>query len=395
MKYSLEELGLVDAPADSAFDNLTKLAASLFNTPVSLVSIVDFGNNRQFFKSQQGLEAPWSEQRQTPLSHSFCQHVVRENTNLVVENALVHPKVKGNLAISELGVAAYLGAPIYESDNTPVGAFCVIDGETRTWTDDQIEQLERLSKCVTDVIRLKAAHLDSEALRMEQAELTYAISHDLKSPVNTMHLLIEELSILSEDGDKAECDVFIKRCRQTISRMGALIDDILEYTRISASDRKNDEVVSVNQIMEEIVEDLSGDLLACNGKIEIASLPFVKANPMHLRILFQNLISNALKFHREGVPPELSITSEYSASDKCYKIAVADNGIGIAKQHQAKIFKVFKRLHNQSKYSGTGLGLALCYRIALIYNGCIEVNSIEGGGAKFIVSLPEELSDGQ
>lgn len=391
MKYSLVDLGLVDAPPDSAFDNLTKLAASLFKTPVSLVSIVDFENNRQFFKSQQGLLVePWATQRQTPLSHSFCQHVVNDNATLVVENAALHAKVKDNLAIRDLGVAAYLGAPIYNPQNEPIGAFCVIDGETHRWTHDEIEQLERLSNCVTDVIRLKAAHLDSEALRMDQVEFTYAISHDLKAPINTLRLLINELSIISTAGDAQEHGMFIERSLQTISRMGTLIKDVLDYTRVGATDNTGVENVSLERIIREIVDDLAGDLSQCGGTVAIGDLPVLKANPMHLRILFQNLICNALKFRRKDIPPLVSISAEQDSTGQDHKIVVGDNGIGIAPEHQAKIFNVFARLHNETEYAGTGLGLALCHRIASNYEGTIEVDSIEGSGTKFSVVLPGE-----
>lgn len=392
MRYSLNELGLVDSPPDTAFDNLTKLAASLFNTSVSLVSIVDFENNRQFFKSQQGLAEPWAAQRQTPLSHSFCQHVVNDNATLVVENAAQHPKVKDNLAIRDLGVTTYLGAPIYNPENEPIGAFCVIGGEVRRWTHEEIEQLERLSGCVTDAIRLKAAHLNSEALRMDQAELTNAISHDLKSPINTLNLLINELSIISTSGDEREHEMFIDRSLKTITRMGTLIDDILDYTRLSAVDNTAVEDVSLNILIREIVEDLEGELSECGGTITIGDLPTIKANALHLRILFQNLICNALKFRRKDIAPLVSIVAERAANERYHKIVIGDNGIGIAPEHQDKIFKVFARLHNEIDYPGTGVGLALCHRIASNYEGTIEVNSIEGSGTQFSVELPGELA---
>ena len=156
MKFTLQELGLVDALPEPVYDNLTQLAAHLLKTPVSLISIVDFDNDCQFFKSQLGLSEPWATAQQTPLSHSFCQHVVRKDAPLVVDDAPNHSLVKDNLAISELGVGAYLGVPVYTPEMQPVGALCVIEEKARKWSDEEVASLKQLANCVTDAIRLNA-----------------------------------------------------------------------------------------------------------------------------------------------------------------------------------------------------------------------------------------------
>lgn len=145
----MRNLDLVDALPEHSFDNLTILAATIIGAPVSLVSIIDVENDRQFFKSQFGLVEPLATDRQTPLSHSFCQHVVRNNEALVVNNALQNPLVKDNKAIKDLGVNAYLGLPIYAPDNKPIGALCVIESEPRVWADNEIATMKRLASCVT------------------------------------------------------------------------------------------------------------------------------------------------------------------------------------------------------------------------------------------------------
>lgn len=148
----LRSLGLVDSPQQEEFDNLTKLTTSVLDVPVSLVSIVDFESDRQFFKSQVGLPSPWCDQRQTPLSHSFCKHVVSEDASLVVTNAPDHEIVKDNKAIDDLNVVSYLGAPIYGPDKVPVGSLCAIDSKPRDWTDKQIETIHRLANCASDAV---------------------------------------------------------------------------------------------------------------------------------------------------------------------------------------------------------------------------------------------------
>ena len=122
---ALRSTQLLDAPAEEPFDRLTKLVCRVLRVPVSLVSLVDA--DRQFFMSQQGLPQPWAEKRETPLSHSFCQHVVVRREPLVIEDARNDPLVCENLAIPDLGVAAYLGVPLTTPEGYVLGSLCAID----------------------------------------------------------------------------------------------------------------------------------------------------------------------------------------------------------------------------------------------------------------------------
>ena len=152
-----DDLGLLDAPAPEAFDALTRLAQRVFKAPVSLISIIDEKNDRQFFASQQGLKEPWASARQTPLSHSFCQHVKAAKAPLVVCKADEHPLVRDNLAIRGLDVMAYLGVPVHSPDGEVIGALCVIDSCERSWTPDEVETLTDIAQCAKDEILLRIA----------------------------------------------------------------------------------------------------------------------------------------------------------------------------------------------------------------------------------------------
>jgi PAS domain S-box-containing protein len=165
MKHSLQQLLLVDSPATDDFDRFTRLATKMLGVPVALVSIVDFDEDRQFFTSACGLGEPWASQRQTPLSHSFCQHVVTDNKPLVIKDARTHPLVRSNLAIPDLNVIAYLGIPVAAPDGTCLGALCAIDSQPRAWTDADISMLTDLAASVTSKIGLRAALLVSEETR--------------------------------------------------------------------------------------------------------------------------------------------------------------------------------------------------------------------------------------
>ena len=157
---ALERSGLMDSEREDAFDRLTRLAARLLGVPVSLVSLVD--DRRQYFKSAVGLEL-----RETPLAHSFCQHVVVGQQPLIVTDAREDPLVSGNLAVRDLDVIAYLGVPLTTADGETLGSFCAIDSAPRAWSEEEIAVLEALARGVIAEIELRALDRDLERRGLE------------------------------------------------------------------------------------------------------------------------------------------------------------------------------------------------------------------------------------
>ena len=161
---------LMDSPPERAYDRLTRLAAKLLRVPVSLVSLVD--DQRQFFKSAVGLPEPWSSARGTPLTHSFCQHVVNSGGPLIVNDAKTNPLVKNNLAIPELGVAAYAGIPIKTGTGETLGSFCVVDTRPRTWSETEVALLRELAQfCMTEIALREKVAEQAESVRRFQSWL--------------------------------------------------------------------------------------------------------------------------------------------------------------------------------------------------------------------------------
>lgn len=150
---ALHDLGLLDSAAEEDFDRYTRLATDLLDVPVSLVSLVDA--DRQFFKSSAGLSGPFGEARQTPLTHSFCQHAVAARQPLIVNDARAHPLVGDNLAVRDLDVVAYAGMPLVLSDGHAVGAFCAIDAKPRNWTERDVRILADLAAAVRAHLELR------------------------------------------------------------------------------------------------------------------------------------------------------------------------------------------------------------------------------------------------
>ncbi|MDP9349644.1 MAG: PAS domain S-box protein, partial [Gemmatimonadota bacterium] len=152
---ALRRTGLLDSPPEPSFDRLTRLAARFLNAPVALVSLVD--EDRQFFMSCVGLPEPWASDRETPVSHSFCRHVVAAEEPLVITDARQHPLVRDNPAVSELGVVAYAGIPLVTREGAVLGSFCAIDTQPRRWTEGEIEILRDLAAAASTEIELRAS----------------------------------------------------------------------------------------------------------------------------------------------------------------------------------------------------------------------------------------------
>jgi signal transduction histidine kinase len=166
---ALYDLALLDSAVEPAFDRLTRLATKLLQVPTALFSLVD--EDRQFFKSCIGLPDPWSSERQTPLSHSFCQYAVASNEPFIIEDARIHPLVATNLAIRDLDVVAYAGIPLVTSRGFAIGTFCVIDKEPRRWSSDDLETLRDLASMVITEIELRSEIIERQRMAREREEL--------------------------------------------------------------------------------------------------------------------------------------------------------------------------------------------------------------------------------
>ncbi|WFE38809.1 SpoIIE family protein phosphatase [Micromonospora sp. WMMD998] len=164
---SLDETRL-DAEPDEAFDRFARLVGDLLDVPVALVSLVDA--DRQFFPGETGLPQPWAARRETPLSHSFCQHVVDTEAPMVLPDARLYPRVRRNLAIEDLGVVAYAGMPLTDLDGRVLGSLCAIDSKPRAWTKEQLRTLADLAAACSSELRLRIAVRGAEQARRRAEE---------------------------------------------------------------------------------------------------------------------------------------------------------------------------------------------------------------------------------
>lgn len=171
------------------------------------------------------------------------------------------------------------------------------------------------------------------------------------------------------------------------NRVTIMIRGLLEFSRIG--NKREIKTVDCQELVENILLDFNAVLEANSGKIKIHNLPKVTGNPVELRMLFQNLISNGLKFKKKDVDPIVEVSAK--EGNEHVEFCVTDNGIGLAKEDYGKIFLIFQRLHSTDDYEGTGLGLAYCRKIVELHGGKIWINSDEGIGSSFHFTLAKNI----
>jgi len=258
---------------------------------------------------------------------------------------------------------------------------------------DAQENLEQ--KVIERTRELQQKNDELELSNHELQQFAWVVSHDLKEPLRKIEIFVK---LLRERclNDDLNGPVYIERTIAAAQRMNNLINDLLAYSRLSSPIES--ETCDLNEIVGEVIADLDHIFEEKQAQINIENdLPTVTGVPSQLRQVFQNLISNSLKFVHNGTPPEITITADLvnakNASQQLpegdyHRITVKDNGIGFDEQYLDKIFTIFQRLHHREDYEGTGIGLSIAKKIVEKHDGLITGESKKGSGAKFIIMLP-------
>ncbi len=248
---------------------------------------------------------------------------------------------------------------------------------------DITEQKKYEEKLVEKTTELQESLAILEGKNHELEQFAYISSHDLQEPLSTITSFAELLDQQYRGKLDDDADTYLQFILDSTSRMRNLIHGLLEYSILGKG--KTAERVDCNEILSFVLEDLQGVISEKQGKIESGPLPTLNAHPIEIKQLFENLISNALKYCREGVTPVINISSR--KKDSTWEFKFKDNGIGIDEKYYEKIFVIFQRLHNNQDYEGTGIGLAHCRKIAELHNGRIWVESIPNEGSEFYFTI--------
>jgi PAS domain S-box-containing protein len=237
-----------------------------------------------------------------------------------------------------------------------------------------------------------------EQSNRELQDFAYVASHDLQEPLRKIQTFSDRLKskfgdVLTEQGKD-----YLERMQNAAKRSQNLINDLLAFSRVTTK-AKAFTVIDLMDVLKGVLSDLEVKIEQLHAQIEIEDLREIEADPLQMQQLFQNLIGNALKFHRLDITPIIRIQGQVleshdinSPSDleitQWYQITIADNGIGFEEKYVDRIFNVFQRLHNRDTYEGTGVGLAICRKIVERHHGELTAHSVLGTGSTFMITLP-------
>ncbi len=381
----LAETGLLAAPDDKLFNRFTRLTADLLKAPIVTISLVD--SRRQVFKSSVGLGEGEMKVLETPLSESWCQHVVTSGRPLIIKNAHGDPQFKDTQPATVLGLAAYAGFPLVV-EGVALGSLCAAHTQPHDWTELELRILREFADSVASEIELRLElarrHRVAAELTRSNEELNqfaHMASHDLKEPLRgvsgCLQILQSDLSELSSENQE-----IFDHAIHSAERMQNMVQALYHYSQVGSNVLRTQEV-DLDALIQELWADLNTIIVERKATLTpIGKLGSTRGDKAQLAQLFQNLILNAVKFTQPEITPALSIGKNEDGT-----FFVADNGIGLEEANFTRIFDAFRRLHRGDMYPGTGMGLAICKRIVGRHGGEIWVESKPGQGARFLFSL--------
>lgn len=250
-------------------------------------------------------------------------------------------------------------------------------------------QLARAFDSMAEALQERDRELEARTEELERSneeleQFAYIASHDLQEPLRMISSYTQLLAKRYKDQLDGDANEFINYAVDGANRMQVLINDLLSYSRVGTKGEDFSHV-DLNSVLEAVKANLKGVIEETGAVIKYSKLPTVMADNSQMIQLFQNLIGNAVKFRREGVTPEIEITSKKEGN--LFRFVVKDNGIGIDKKYLDRIFVIFQRLHTKEEFPGTGIGLAICKKIVERHGGEISVESAEGKGSDFTFTL--------
>jgi light-regulated signal transduction histidine kinase (bacteriophytochrome) len=280
------------------------------------------------------------------------------------------------------------GRPLIDEHNHNLGAVVSMRDVT-----EQKKSEKQLRLAITELHR---ANTELSRSNHELEQFAYIASHDLQEPLRKIQAFGDRLKTKYREELPDTGKEYIERMQSAAGRMRKLIDDLLTFSRVTTHVRPM-APVDLRKLMAEVLSDLSERLESTRGQIHVGDLPEIDGDNSQFRQLFQNLIANALKFHKPDMPPVVEISSEYCevptpgdpmVTVPATRIRVKDQGIGFEEKYLDRIFQVFQRLHGRDEYEGTGVGLAICRKIVERHGGILTAESQPGVGAEFIITVP-------
>lgn len=324
----------------------------------------------------------------THANEVFCKMSGKTQADVIGKSYLEtfpHTKVSGvfdrnrQVLLSGLAVRQELH---YEGDGVD---FWFDSSTTKIGEDKIVISFNDISALKNTAVALAKSNDELRKSNQRLSEFTHVASHDLSEPLRkllTYSLLLNER--YSKNFDNA-AKGYVSKITATARRMQALINDLLTYSEVSNGMHTNQDI-PLAELVREVLNDIEVLVQENQARVQIDDLPVIHGDQMQLRQIFQNLLTNAIKFQSQEVAPLIHVRNggEVVRNGKCYfAVEVQDNGIGFDQSESTKIFKLFERLHNRNDYEGTGIGLAIVQQAMKNHKGLIEVNSVPGQGSCF------------
>ena len=383
---SLRSYQILDSLPEEEYDHLTRIAAHICGTPVSLISLVD--ENRQWFKSRHGISPDLHE---TERDIAFCAYNIEDKEHpLIITDARQDARFADNPLVSgQPNVVFYAGVPLVNRKGYALGSLCVIDHIPRELDDAQLEALEALAGQVVKLFELRLALRQAEE-RLQERESAYAllrdfshvIAHDLKAPIRNIRqggeILLQEYGEQFSD----EAAELLEMMHERTVAASDMVDGVLRYSKASHSLPTDRTEVSVEELVETAWMQVgAGD--HCQMKVSGAVTRLTTSRVALLQI-FQNLIGNAVKFCDKE---QCTVTITSDVEDDVYRFRVADNGPGIPAAHRTAVFRLFHSADPGDR-RGHGVGLSIVQRLVDALGGAISLESEVGAGTTFTFTLP-------
>jgi signal transduction histidine kinase len=381
----LRRIEILDTPREEEFDDLVALAAELCGAPVSLMTLVD--SDRVFHKAAAGADPG-----DVPREDSFCTHAIMDGDLTIVPDASVDPRFAENPNVTDgLGVRFYAGAPLVTPEGAAIGSLCVIDHRPRDLTPDQERALRALSRAVVAQLELRRQNERLKALDRLKDEFVAVVAHDLRTPLTSIRGYVDML-LAGDAGALTDSQAqFLGVVDRNAGRLQRLSGDLLLLARSEAGELALDlRPTDVAAVVREAAEAArpAAEAKGIALEVAVADVPPVRADRERLGQMLDNLVSNAVKFTPAGGSVALLLGARLDAD--AVTIDVADTGAGIPADELALLFTRFFRARTATEAGvpGTGLGLAIAKTIVEGHGGTIAVESAEGEGACFRVTLP-------